>query len=346
MRSELEQLVASATLKLVEEKRTLSDITALRKHRKALDSFDPQEEAIQQDKKKIEELRSKLEQFDPENKRLQKEFGEVLGQLRAMDSSKEELNSKYKKINTERDEVKKQLDGLFERRRQLNEEFKKANNDWFESQREERARRAEQMKKEREEADRLRKLEQIRKAREAAELPAFEQEINTCNVLVQLLQQYTGEEVVNTEAIQVEKPKAANLRTVSAEDNQALPKGVKGAVMLKKKSDRFDEDNLFGGSGTGKKKATKSQSANREKENLKFDLDLMNQFVNLKIKIPTKVAEVPDAITALQEKKKYYVENQERVTKENIQKAKALEEKIMNELETKPVPETVDEPEA
>jgi hypothetical protein len=57
----------------------------------------------------------------------------------------------------------------------------------------------------------------------------------------------------------------------------------------------------------------------------------MEQFWKLKLEVPTSAAEIPAAIEALEAKKKYFLDNQDRVTKENIQKAKDMEEKLLAE---------------
>ncbi len=56
----------------------------------------------------------------------------------------------------------------------------------------------------------------------------------------------------------------------------------------------------------------------------------MEQFFSLKVEIPGKAADIPKAIDALKAKKQHFSENQDRVTKENIAKAKAMEDKLLS----------------
>jgi hypothetical protein len=77
-------------LKLIDEKRLLSEVSSLRKQRKILESFGPQESSIEADKKKLDELRTKLRTFDPEKDRFKKEMDSLFTQLKALDADRDE----------------------------------------------------------------------------------------------------------------------------------------------------------------------------------------------------------------------------------------------------------------
>lgn len=87
-------------MKLVDEKKALSEISSLRKSRKVVESFAAQQAAIDADKAKIDEVRKELD--DPEQKAVSKKMGELRKEL-------DEINKKF-------DEVSKNRDGLFEER--------------------------------------------------------------------------------------------------------------------------------------------------------------------------------------------------------------------------------------
>lgn len=87
-------------MKLVDEKKALNEISALRKSRKLVESFATQQDAIDADKAKVDEVRKELD--DPEQKAASKKF--------------DELRKELDEINRRMDEVSKGRDGLFEER--------------------------------------------------------------------------------------------------------------------------------------------------------------------------------------------------------------------------------------
>lgn len=87
-------------MKLVDEKKALAEISSLRKSRRTVEAFSAQQDAIDADKAKVEDVRKELD--DPEHKALNDKF----------DALRKELDE----INRKMDETSKVRDGLFEER--------------------------------------------------------------------------------------------------------------------------------------------------------------------------------------------------------------------------------------
>lgn len=87
-------------MKLVAEKKALSEISSLRKSRKTVESFSTLQAAIDSDKKKIDEVRAQLD--DPEQKKMDEQFKSI----------KKELDE----VNKKMDEQSKVRDALFDER--------------------------------------------------------------------------------------------------------------------------------------------------------------------------------------------------------------------------------------
>lgn len=87
-------------MKLVDEKKALSEISSLRKSRKMVEGFSTLQTSIDNDKKKIDEVRALLD--DPEQKKLDEQFKGL----------KKELDE----VNKKMDEQSKGRDALFEER--------------------------------------------------------------------------------------------------------------------------------------------------------------------------------------------------------------------------------------
>lgn len=324
----MEAQVASGQMTLAEEKRALQDVSALKRQKKSFEAFDSQEDSIEMEKKKVDGLRQRLDALQPEGKRLKDLLDEQFTLLRSLDSEKNDGHSKVKVLIEEREKIGKEIGELMTQRRELYAENKKQNDEWYSYQREEKARRAEQYRLEKTEREKQKKIEAVQRAKEQAEIPAFEVEINTCNALVNLMQQLQGGGAVNAAATNGTTT-AASAHVPVSNESAALPKGF---TALKKKSDRMDEETLFAGN---KKKSAKQQnsSSSSGKEQLKFDLAVLDQFLSLKISVPTTKGDIPQTVDSLKEKKAFFLENQDRVTKENIQKAKDLEEKLLKSID-------------
>lgn len=96
----LERQVESGSMKLVDEKKALAEISTLRKHRKTVESFSSQQAAIDADKAKIDQVRKELD--DPEQKAASKKF--------------DELRKELDEVNKRMEEVSKSRDGLYDER--------------------------------------------------------------------------------------------------------------------------------------------------------------------------------------------------------------------------------------
>lgn len=318
-------MVSSGTLKLIEEKRMLSDVSALRKQKKQFGSFGPQELEIDGLKRKVDDIRKKLESFDPENRRLKKQFGDIIGKIKDLESANSKNYGQLKALFNQREKEQKVLNELYQKRREINSEFYRQKDVWSAYMRAEKARQFEEMKIKKEQYQREKRAEKIRIMLENAEVPAYESEIHSCNALIQLLSTHLPNKQSGGEVESTEKSNTA----IPEVKDENLPKGVTGMVALKKKSDRLGDEAFFKASKKSKSKSKNSQQTS-EKE-FKFDLGVMEQFWALKIDVPNKPIDCEKSIKQLEDKKKFFFENQQRKTEENIKKAKQMEEAFLKE---------------
>ncbi|KAI3633329.1 hypothetical protein MIR68_008276 [Amoeboaphelidium protococcarum] len=331
---ELEKLVSSGSLPVNEEKKVLSEISNLKRQKKQLDVFNPKEDAIEEQKRRVDSLRDTLSSFDPESRRLKQLHGKTYKELKVVEEEQKENRGKLKKIYDERNDLQKKQNDLNDQKRQLAREYY-AKKDLFNAfMNEERKRRDIEMRKQRQEMERKKRLERVKQARENAEIPAFSNEIKTCNALMILLSGLVGgSDLLDAEILGSVAASQDSKMTVKAPrevtQDAILPKGFTAAVEYKKKEDLDEVTMQIGGK---KAKAAKVNKAEKEKD-LRLDLGVLDQFWNLKIDAPSGRADVPKTIEALKQKRVYFLENQDRVTKENIQKATELEAKLLAEEE-------------
>jgi uncharacterized coiled-coil DUF342 family protein len=95
----LDKQVNSGTMKLVDEKKALSDISNLRKVRKNFGQFDDSQKQIDDLRAKIKDIKDTME--DPEQKALSEQYNKIQAEL---DTIKAEQDEAYKGISTLRDE--------------------------------------------------------------------------------------------------------------------------------------------------------------------------------------------------------------------------------------------------
>ena len=336
--------VDSGSLKLVEEKKALSEISNLRKARKAVEAFAKQQEEIDADREVLEKLRSQLD--DPQSKAMSKRFDEIRAELDALKAKAEKSGVSRPKLMDKRTELQAALDELWKSRRARQAEFRSENDAYNAKVRSEREKRNEKYKEEKKEEEQRRRKEEEASLREDAALPAYGKEIEDCDVLIRYFALKSSgpagedltEEVISRKNL--EGVKALELRKIEMDDAFA------GATIAKKKGQEGEEDGYFvggkkgKGKGKGKKKGTTlslgdeageeangtADSASTGKEApLNIPLPMLSGLLALNIPPPTGASDVSRVVENLRLKKAFYVGDQKRKTQENIE---SLEKKL------------------
>jgi hypothetical protein len=315
----LEQQITNGQLKLTDEKRVVAEISNLRKNRKIIEGLSSQVSTVENDKQQIDRLRAELDQLNPRRAEINTEFDKIKAELKVIDEEKRKDQGSFSDLLNQKKEMKSEIDKLFDEMKALRNDFKKANDEWYNWERAERDRK----QKEYQEAKKKENAEKLAKAAERelelAQLPAFVDEINTCDALVAFLQQYTpgGKPASSSSSTLSATPSAFAATNIRKVDN-ALPEG---AVALKKKDD--DENFMVLGKGSKKGKKAASTPAPPTIKSLKIDLATMALFDKLSISIPVNVSDVEECIKSIESKKAEFQSNQEKQTEINKAKAEA-----------------------
>ncbi|KAF3089262.1 hypothetical protein TWF569_001729 [Orbilia oligospora] len=308
----LEGQVDSGNLKLVDERRTLDQISNLRKLKKNFAGFDEEQGAIDKLKASLADIRSQLD--DPEAKALSDRFTEITKEL---DSIKAEQDGVFQNLNSLRDErtrLQKEQQEKFGEIKALKDAYYGAKNAFREYEQEAWKVRKEKQRAEREAYEKKKKMEVANQLLEEASFKAFTSEIHTCENLIAF---FDPESAPKKADGPVSQYKASIGRTITEE-----PKGMK---VLKK-----DEEDYFIG-GNSKKKGKKNKAAGSEAPTpAKFSLSIgiLDELSKVEVSAPTGAEDVPSVVEKLKAKLQHYKENQERVTQENIVKAKARIEEL------------------
>ncbi|KAF9931599.1 hypothetical protein FBU30_009872 [Linnemannia zychae] len=330
----LEKQLESGSLKLVEEKRMLSEISSLKKAKKSVEAVVAQQAAIDADKAAIAALKETID--DQTSKALSAEFNQIQAQLDEITKSKDEIWKKRNDLFDERNRLQKELDAERQRKKTVSDEYYNALREYNKHQQEVQNRKREEYQAKKQKELEEKRLAVAKEERELAEIPAFTNEIITCESVYKYLLQFSTDEkrIADAAAAAPVDTPASNIRQVDTAAN------VPAGVMLTKKADKVEEVFFVGKSK--KNKGPKEKKA--EGNSFKLPLAVLEQLLELKVAVPASPADLEKTLDALIEKKNHFKANQEKATAENKRKAEERIAKLtisesgeITEAEEKPV---------
>ncbi|KAF1985447.1 hypothetical protein K402DRAFT_379250 [Aulographum hederae CBS 113979] len=312
---ELQKQVAIGSLKLVDERRANDTIGQLQRQKKAFGGLEQQEKNIQDIKAQIADLRKSLD--DPEAKAISDRYTAIAKEL---DGLKAESDAAFKNINALRDERTKANAEQQEKYTALRE----VKNKYYNSLRafkdyefEAKKQRFEKQKQEREKYETERRKATAQQKLEEASAPAYQNEIHIAQGLIRY---FDPTSVEAKEATGPSKFAAAPQRTVDSS-------GMKGTVLKSKKD---VEDDYFVGTGGKKGKkgakkggpATPTESSAPASGKFNMSIGIIEELGKIGLDAPGTQGDVPAVLQQLRDKLEFWRKDQDRKTKENIQKAK------------------------
>lgn len=328
-------------MKLADEKRALNEIQTTRRSRKIVEGFQAEQSSIESDRAQIDELRSQLD--DPVAKAANDRWEAIQKELDELKLAGDEAAAGRNKLFRERDDLQAKLNTLYDSKRASATAYREANDRYYKKVQEERQRRAERDRAQRLAEEQAKKKEIADRLLEEAQTPAFQFQIEDCQTLIDSLSGKTTENVTfksspdSQEKSLVGVPKL-DVRKVEA----SVPEGA----VIKKKGG--DEESYFvaskrnkGGNKKPSKPAAETPTPaapSSTSSQLQLPLPTLSALLSLSIPPPTNSTDVPRVIEDLKTKKAWFEANQDRVTAENIAKAKARIEKLnANDEESKVV---------
>ncbi|OAA68970.1 hypothetical protein ISF_03345 [Cordyceps fumosorosea ARSEF 2679] len=309
----LDEKVNSGTMKLVDERKALTDISSLRKIRKNFGQFDDSQKQIDELRAKIKEIKDTMD--DPEQKAMSEQYNKIQAEL---DQIKAEQDTAYKGLSSLRDERTK----LHAEQQETYAAIRKVKDDYYSQKKAAMAyeREAREKARERREAENKRyhlerkKVEAERLLSEASD-PAFLEEIRRATNLLAFLDpsQKTAEK---TPLLAASGLTAQAQRTVDAT-------GLKGTA-LKKKEDR--EDDYLPAAKKGKKGKKGGASVNAKGYNC--PPSVVEDCASMGIDPPMSADDVPTVIEKVQAKLNSWKADQAAQTQKNIDAAKKRIEEL------------------
>ena len=300
----LQKQVDSGTMKIVDEKKALNDISQLNRQKKSFASFDEAQRGIDDVKAQIAELKKSMD--DPEARALSDRYTQITTEL---DQIKAEQDDAFKNLNAMRDERTKAHEDQQKKYvavKDIKDRYFQARRAAQEYDREARRVRDEKRRAENDAYHRGRRQEVAKSKLDEASAPAYQEEIRTAQNLIGYF-----------DPSSVQKQEAAGPGKFAATASRTIDdSGMKG-TRLAKKGD--DEENYFMGGGGKKNKRSKSkpQAASTPTEG-KFNLDLgtIDSLGRIGVDPPMSQSDVPSVVEKLKEKLDFWKGDQKRKTDE------------------------------
>ncbi|KAG2348916.1 hypothetical protein BDR05DRAFT_390321 [Suillus weaverae] len=318
--SHLEKQVESGSMKVVDEKRALQEITQARRTRRIVEKFQADQESIEADRQEADRLKKLLD--DPESKEISERYDTIKAELDGLRKESDEAYAGRTKLFEERDGVQAQLTALFNEKREAAYRFREANDRYWTKVNEDRARRLEKARAQRDEEEAQRKLAIADGLREEASMPAFQTQIEDCQTLIDALSGKSSGNVVLSSSSVPAKSDVSGVPQLEIRQVDAIGEAM---VALKKK----DEESYFVGKGKKGKKTPKAASP-ADTNAIHLPYGQLSALLSLSIPPPTGQADVPRVIEDLNTKKAWFEANQARQTAENVAKAEAEIRRLTN----------------
>ena len=305
----LEKQVDAGTMKLVDEKKALAEVSSLRKQRKGFAGFEEAQKGIDDVKAQITELRKGLD--NPEAKALSEKYNGIAKEL---DGIKAEQDEAYKSLSSLRDERTKsqtEQQEKYSAMRDIKDQFHKARVAYRDYEQEQWRQRQEKQRAERDAYQKEKRMKIADKKLEEASEPAYMDEILTAEGLIR----YFDPSVAGT---------AKSLRGPSgfaAEAQRTVDDSTIKGTKVSKKEER--DDTYFMGTGGKKgKKAKKGSAAGTPTPSTptegKFNLSMgvIEELAKVNVEPPMNQSDIPSVVEKLKEKLDHWKQDQDKKTKE------------------------------
>lgn len=298
----LEKQVNSGQMKLVDEKKALSDISNLRKVRKNFGQFDDAQRQIDDLKAKIKEIKDSME--DPEQKALSEQYSKIQAEL---DTIKAEQDEAYKGLSSLRDErtkIQAEQQDKYTAIRKLKDDYYGQKKAYQAYEREARDKQREKRKAEHDRYISDRKKADAEKVLEEASDPAYLEEIRRANSLLLFLD---PEHKVEKGPLMADSGLGAQAQRKVDDAN------LKG-TRLQRKEDREDEYFTAASSGKKGKKGKKTGAAASSSKAYSCPPSVLEDSAFIGVDAPMSSEDVPKVVEQVRAKLDHWKSDQEAQT--------------------------------
>ncbi|OCK83008.1 hypothetical protein K432DRAFT_291991 [Lepidopterella palustris CBS 459.81] len=316
----LQKQVDTGAMKLVDEKKALTEISNLNKLRKNFAGFDAQQKSIDDLKAQIAEQKKLLD--DPEQKALSEKYTELQTELDELKAEQDDAFKSMKALRDQTDKARAEQQEKYVAMKQIKDAYFQQKRAFMDYEREAYRVRQERKRQERHEWEASKRREVARQKLEEASAPAYQDEILTAEGLIRY---FDPSALAAKETVGPSKFAAAPQRKVD-------DSGIKGTRFSKKDT---EEESYFMGTGgkkgkKGRKAANASSALTPSEGKFNLSIGVIEELSKVGVDSPSSQGDVPSVVEKLKEKLEHWKKDQDRKTKENIAKA----QKEIERLET------------
>jgi hypothetical protein len=287
-------------MKLVDEKKALSDISALHRVKKNFTLFAQQQKGIDVIKAEIAEIKKSND--NPEVRALNERYDEIQRQLDEMRKVGDDAFKNVSSLRNERTAAYNDQQEKYNKIKEIKDAYYAAKRAYRDYEFEARKIRNQKQQAERAAYESGKRREVAERKLEEASAPAYQEDISAGE---NLIRHFDPSSVEAKEAVGPSKFAAVASRTVESAK-------VDGARVHTKTN---DDDSYFVGTG-GKKKKGKKAAPAAASEKFHLSIDVIEQLARIGIDPPVSHSHVPIVITKIKEKITFWKGDQDRKTKE------------------------------
>ncbi|KAG6017300.1 hypothetical protein E4U43_001810 [Claviceps pusilla] len=310
--AELDKQVNSGSMKLVDEKKALSDISSLRKMRKNFGQFDEAQKQIDDLRAKIKEIKDSME--DPEQKALSEQYNKIQAELDAIKAEQDEAYKGISSLRDQRSKLQAEQQEKYLAIRKLKDDYygQKKAFQAYEREAKEKARARRQAEQEAYIQEK-KKAEAEKKLAEASD-PAYFEEIRRANSLLQFLDP----------THKVEKGPLMADTGLGAQAQRTVDDAALKGTKLVRKEEREEE---YAPAVKKGKKGKKNNAGASAAKSFNCPPAVVQDCAFIGIDPPMSSTDVPAVIEKVKAKLDHWKNDQEAQTQRNIEKAKKELEK-------------------
>lgn len=296
----LDKQVNSGTMKLVDEKKALADISSLRKVRKNFGQFEDSQKQIDDLRAKIKEIKDSME--DPEQKAMSEQYNKIQAELDAIKAEQDEAYKGLSSLRDERSKLQAEQQEKYTAIRKLKDDYYSQKKAYQAYDREARERYREKQKAEHERVIKERKKADAERRLAEASDPAFLDEIRRANSLLAFLDPNH----------KVEKgPLMADTGLGAQAQRTVDEAGLKGTKLVSKK----DREEEYAPAAKKGKKGKKSGTSGASSKFFNCPPSVVEDCAAMGIEPPMSALDVPTVAEKVRAKLEQWKNDQETQTK-------------------------------
>lgn len=290
--------VDSGSMKLVDEKKALAEVSALRRQKKGFTALDDLQKKI--DEKKAENAELKKSFDNPEARALAQKYEENQKELDQIKAAREDTNKNFDALKAEREKLYQEQQATYAAIKKLKDDYYSQRKAYKEYEDQLYQQRRERQKAEREAYEKEKRRRIAEQKLEEASEPAFLEEIRLAEGLIRHFDPSYGSG---------DKEEGPSHFAATAQ-RKVDESGFKGMKVVKKE----DEDFFVGSGGKKKGKGKKGPASTAESGKLNMNIGIIDQLAKVGVDPPSTQADVPGVVEKLKAKVEAWKKDQESQT--------------------------------